>query len=424
MAKDMLGRDGILSRAAAQRRFLERLGSPRPAEESVAVAAARGRVVSRPVVSPEDLPAFARSAMDGYAVRARDTFGASEGLPAYLRVVGEVAMGRAAAVEAGPGEAVRIATGGMLPAGADAVVMLEYTAAAGEDLIEVTRPAAQGENVIRAGEDVRRGRTVLEPGHRIRPQEIGLLSGLGVREVQVFRRVRVEVIPTGDEVVSAEAAPGPGQVRDMNSPHLAALLERDGAVPRLAPVVGDDLDRLREAVARGLESCDMVLLSGGSSVGARDLTSRVLAELEPDGVVVQGVAVKPGKPTLCALVGGKPVVGLPGHPAAVAVAYQLFVRPVVRILSGERRPCWGWDERAAVRARMARNVASRPGREEYLRVALEGDPAEGGLRAVPLLGKSGLLSTLVRAHGTVVVPAGRPGLEQGEEVEVLLFPEV
>ncbi len=415
----MLGRGEALSRQEAQRTLKEAFSFPEPPVEEVETFASLGRVLGREVTSPEDLPSFARSTMDGYALRARDTYGASESMAAYLTLTGEVPMGKAAEVSVGEMAAVRIATGGMLPDGADAVVMLEHTALMDAGMIEVVRPVAPGENVIQIGEDVRQGRPVLPRGHRIRPQDVGLLCGLGITRVPVYRRPTVSVIPTGNEIVAPGQTPLPGQVRDINSFHLAALVEQTGSCPIRYGVVPDDEERLKEAVRRAVAESNLVILSGGSSVGTRDLTEKVLTSLGRRGILFHGVAVKPGKPTLCALVEGRPVFGLPGHPAAVVIGYDLFVRPVLKSLSGEQSPPWIERAERTVTAALTRSVASRPGREDYLRVALEMKGEE--LLARPILGKSGLISTLVGAVGTVVIPEQKPGLEKGEQVVVRLF---
>ncbi len=417
--KDMLGRSGLVPRRFAQETFFSHLDVPELHEESVEVASARGRVLSQPIVSKEDLPAFSRSTMDGYAVRAPDTFGATEALPAYLNIVGEIPMGAPASGLLRVQDAMKIATGGMLPDGADAVVMFEQTAPVDDRMIEVSRAVASGENVIQAGDDVQQGQVVLQTGHRLRPQDIGVLCGLGVTRVPVYRRPRVAVIPTGSEIVPPDQAVGPGQVRDINSYHLSALIEQTGGVADRYAIVPDDLAALTESVTRALTECDVVVLSGGSSVGTRDLTAEVLSRLGGPGIVVHGVAVKPGKPTICAVVRRTPVFGLPGHPAATVIGFDLFVRPVLRLLSGLRDIPESSLRRPIVRARMTRSVSSAAGREDYIRVAVVMEA--GQVLARPILGKSGLIRTLVDAHGTVVIPEEIIGLEKGEEVEVALF---
>jgi molybdopterin molybdotransferase len=417
--EDMLGRTGVIPRKEAQEIFLKGFEPPPLLEEEIEVVSSLGRIVSREIRSPVDLPEFSRSTMDGYAVLARDTFGATESLPAYLNLMGEVPMGAEAGVEVHAQGTVKIATGGMIPTGADAVVMFEHTSVIDEGMIEVYRPVASGENVIQAGEDIRKDRIIFRKGHRVRPQDVGALCGVGVMRLSVFRRPRVAVIPTGNEIIPPDQVPGPGQIRDINSYHLCSLVERFGGTPVRYGIVPDEEVRLKETIVKAVAEADLALLSGGSSVGTRDLTARVIEDLGRPGIVVHGVAVKPGKPTLCALLDGKPVIGLPGHPAAVAIGFDLFVRPVLRMLSGEGIPLWERHMERTVQARMGRSIASRPGREDYIRVAL--DLEEEDLMARPILGKSGLISTLVDAVGTVIIPENRLGVEKGEKIIVHLF---
>jgi molybdopterin molybdotransferase len=385
--------------------------APLPAERTP-LATARGRVLAADLVAETDLPGFRRSTMDGYAVRAASTFGASDAAPALLSVAGAVEMGRAAGVEVAPGQAARILTGGMLPAGADAVVMVEHTETIDETTIEVTRTVAPGQNVVEADEDARRGETLLERGTRLRPQEVGLLAAMGVTEVDVHRLPRVAILSTGDEVVPVEEAPGPGRVRDVNRHTLGALVERTGGLPRPLGIVPDDLEALRDASVRALESADVVLLSGGSSVGSRDLTLEVIGSLPDAEVLLHGVAIKPGKPTILASVGGKAFWGLPGHVASAMIVFHVLVRPHLQHVAGARpAPV------LRLPARLARNVASVHGRRDFLRVRLE-DRDDGPPVAHPVLGKSGLIRTMVEADGLVEIGRDVEGLDAGAEVLV------
>ncbi|MGC7879135.1 molybdopterin molybdotransferase MoeA, partial [Desulforudis sp. 1190] len=252
--------------------------------EKVDLRQALGRVLARDCFAPEDVPGFDRSTMDGFAVRARDTFGASEGLPAYLEVTGEILMGEAPSGEIGAAEAFRVPTGGMLPAGADAVVMLEYTEPLDDRTIGVVRPVAPGENVIRRGDDLRRDEQLFEAGHRLRPQDVGLLAAAGIGEVEVYRRLRVGIITTGDEIVPVKAKPGPGQVRDVNSYTAQGQVVECGGEPVLFGVVPDEFESLAAVLRRALAETDLVVISGGSSVGARDITARVIDSLGEPGV--------------------------------------------------------------------------------------------------------------------------------------------
>jgi molybdopterin molybdotransferase len=426
------------------RRLLER-ETPPPARETVPLAASRGRVAARPIDAPHDLPEFDRAVVDGYAVRAADTFGASTGMPAYLTLMGEVAMGQETELRLSPLQVARIATGGMLPAGADAVVMIEYTEALAEGMIEVTRPAAPGEHTVRRGDDIRAGEPLVAAGRRLRPHDLGALAGLGVLEVEVFARPRVALLPTGDEIVPPEARPGPGQVRDVNTTTLAAAVEAAGGQPLPLPIVPDDPERLRVALAEAMSRSELVLISGGSSVGARDGTLDALLSFPDSELLLHGIAIRPGKPVIVARIGDRLLFGLPGNPVSALVVFDQFVRPYLRRLSGEgigyRVSGVGSDlptpdsryptpdallpTNATLAATLAANVASDAGKEDYVRVRLRHEGAAcsdaDGWLAEPVLGKSALIATMVEADGMVVIPEGIEGLEAGEPVFVELF---
>jgi len=385
------------------------------ATESVALDHAFDRVLGEDLLALEDTPPWPRSVMDGYAVRARDVQGASESVPCYLKLVGTVPMGAVLERRIGPGEAAGISTGGVLPEGADAVVMIEYVDRARAEEIEVHRSVAAGDNLIRPGEDLRRGDMVVPRGKRLRPQDVGALAAFGRTEVRVFRRPRVAVLSTGNEVVPPDKAPAPGQVRDVNQYALSAQVRRAGGEPLLGGIVADDAAALRARVLELLDESDMVMLSGGSSVGVRDVASEVLASLG-GSVLFHGINVRPGKPTLCARVGDKPVLGMPGFPVSSMVIFDVFVRPLLWRLSGEsaRDP---WPARR--RARFSRRHASAAGREDWVRVRLES--RADGAWAAPVLGGSAALSTVVRADGLVRIDAGSEGIGEGEEIEVFLY---
>jgi molybdopterin molybdotransferase len=383
--------------------------------EVIPTAEALGRVLAEDAAAPADLPHFPRSAMDGYAVRAEDTHGASESQPAYLKVVGEVLMGRPAAVSLAPGEAALIHTGGMLAQGSDAVVMVENTRTADASSIEVYRPVARGENVIQVGEDMARGEALLPQGSLIRPQDIGALLSLGVIRVTVYHRVRVALIPTGDELAPPEDNPGPGQIRNTNAYALAGLAAQAGAMPLPLDIVRDNYEALREAIRKAMAQADLVVVSAGSSVSTRDVTARAIGSLGQPGVLVHGVAIRPGKPTIMAVVGGKPVFGLPGNPASAMITFDLFVTPAIHVLSG----CHPLPEQRRIQARLTRNIPSAPGREDYVPVKIE--ERDGELYAEPVFGKSNLMFALVRADGVARVPIDRSGLSAGEFVTVRMF---
>lgn len=363
----------------------------------------------------DNVPGFDRSTMDGFAVRATDTFGASEGLPAYLDVGGQVLMGQAPKGEIKVGQGWAIPTGGMLPQGADAVVMVEYTEELDGRTIGVTKPVAPGENVVRQGDDVAAGMVVLKPGHRIRPQDLGLLSAVGITEVAVYPPLKVGILSTGDEIVAPDETPNPGQVRDINSYTLYGLVLENGCIPKLYGIVQDHFEALQEAMYKAMQENDLILVSGGSSVGARDVTARVIDSLGQPGVLFHGIAVKPGKPSIGAVVNGKFIFGLPGHPVSAMVVFELLVQPLLRSggIAGEL------ERNFSLKARMARNMHSATGREDYIRVQLE--ERGGELWAEPVLGKSGLIATMVRADGIAKIPSTKEGIEAGEFVEIRIF---
>ncbi len=374
-----------------------------------------GRRLAQPVLAKENVPGFPRSTVDGYAVRARDTFGASEGSPAYLLVKGEVKMGAGAGLEAGVGEAVQVATGAMLPPGADAVVMVEHTEPAGAEGIEITRPVGVGDNVILADEDIKTGEEIFPHNHLLRPQDLGFLAAVGGLELEVYVPLRLGIISTGDELVPPVERPGPGQVRDVNSYSLFGLALSYGGEPVLYGLVKDDFRKLKATLARAHAETDLVLISGGSSVGARDLTAQALAELGEPGLVFHGLAARPGKPTLGAVRDGKPVFGLPGHPAAAMIAFDLLVAPLLKYGSYQKTS----PGLPPLPALVSRSLSSAPGREDFIRVKLRRE--EGKLWADPVLGKSGLLSPMVQGDGFFRIPLEKEGVAAGAPVEVYLF---
>ena len=390
--------------------------SQRAPVETVAAVEALGRVTAQAIHSPEALPAFPRSTVDGYAVRAADTFGASDSLPAYLRVAGEIRMGQAAPVAVEPGAVLLIHTGGMLPPGADAVVMVEHTQAFGPGEIEVLRAVAPGENVLQVGEDVVEGSAVLPAGHRIQPQDIGALLALGLADdLAVRRRPRVRIFSTGDELVPpATRDLSPGQIRDINNGTIRALCLRAGADARSLGIVPDDAEALYTTLAGALPDADLLVITAGSSVSARDMTAETINRLGAPGVVVHGVAARPGKPTILAVVDGKPVIGLPGNPVSAMVMFSLFGIPAIAHLMDAEAPL-----QVRVSARVAANVPSAAGREDYIPVRLVERDSEQW--AEPVFGKSNLIFTLVGAGGLLKVPLNTTGLRAGAWGEVILF---
>lgn len=384
-------------------------------KEIVETAAALGRVTASPVTAPEPLPPFPRSTVDGYAVRAADTYGASDSLPAYLTLIGEVPMGSRPNFSLQPRQAAVIHTGGMLPPEADAVVMLEHTQLARADELEVLRAVGVGENILRAGEDVAAGQEILAAGVKLGPAEIGGLMGLGLLQVEVVRPPRVVILSSGDEVVPPDRQPELGQVRDINSYSLSALVQAYGGQPVRYGIVPDQAEALRAAVAQALAECDLVVITAGSSASVRDFTAQVIQQMGEPGVLVHGVNVKPGKPTILAVCNGKAVIGLPGNPVSALVIALLFVTPVIERLLGlpPDRP------RPQTTAQLTVNLASQAGREDWVPVKLLS--AQEGYLAEPIFYKSNLIFTLVQADGLLYIPPDATGLASGEMVRVLLL---
>ena len=352
--------------AEAHARFA-RVYTPQPrGTERVSLRHAHRRVLARDVVAAEDLPEFDKATVDGYAVRAADTADASERRPASLTIVGEVQMGSPPPFAVGAGEAARIPTGGMVPRGADAIIMLEQVEAHGATAIQATRRVAPGENVLRRAEDVKRGEVVLRRGARLRPQDVGLLAGIGVVDVEVYLRPRVAVLATGDEIIPPDRRPGPGEVRDINTYTLSARVEQEGGVPEVYGIIPDDREVLLRTLRSARAAADLVLVSGGSSVGAKDAVAWAINTMGTPGVVVHGVSIKPGKPTILGLVDGTPIIGLPGHTVSGLVIFDVFVRDLLPGSPGGRRRGGsagpfgpGWDAACRRRA-VARTTSACP----------------------------------------------------------------
>ena len=352
--------------------------------------------------------------MDGYAVQGASTFGASDGNPAYLTLSGSIAMGESPEIEISPGEAAQIATGGMLPKGADSVVMVEHTEALDDTTIEVYRSVAPGQNMIAIGEDIKNQTRVLLKGQMIRPQEAGLLAALGKQKVAVYQKPVIGIISTGDEIVPISETPSRGQIRDINTYTLSGLIHDAGAVSVSYGIVRDDFNTLFEKCKQALEQCDMILISGGSSVGARDFTVEVLSALQDAEILVHGISISPGKPTILAKVQDKAFWGMPGHVVSAMIVFSKVVKPFIEHICGLAA---GQEKELRMQARLSRNVASRQGRIDFIRVHLRLE--DGRLWADPVLGKSGLISTMVNADGLIEIDINTEGLDKGAEVEVI-----
>jgi molybdopterin molybdotransferase len=388
------------------------------ATERIPTVRARARVLAEDLYSEVDLPHFHRAAMDGYAVRAKDTFGASQSLPAYLKLVGIVEMGKEVTQPLMTGGAIRISTGGMMPPQSDAVVMVEYADEVQGGLVEIHRSVSPGQNVILIGDDIKKGELVFHSGRRLKAHDLGALTGVGFSSVPVYQRPRIALISTGDEIVDADTTPLPGQVRNINQHSLAGLIEESGGELKDWGVIRDDKDQLTDALGEAISWADVVLLSGGSSVGAKDISLDAILSFPDSEIVFHGISVAPGKPTIFARACGKPIMGLPGYPVSALVIFDLFARPLIRRVGGEEIADLSRFSKAA-RATLKTNIASQIGREDYVRVTLTRDGQQ--LFATPLPNKSGAIFTLVKADGMVRIDLNQDGLEEGEEVEVILF---
>jgi molybdopterin molybdotransferase len=413
----------------ARDELLSHLVSPTIDSESIDIVHALSRFTAADTFAPHPLPDFPRTTVDGYAVRARDTFGASDSLPAYLTLIGEVPMGDIPSFELGAGQCALIHTGGMLPNGADAAVMVEYTQTTGRggrpsspttEEIEIFKSVADGENVIRIGEDVAQNQLVIPKGTQLRPAEIGGLMALGLTFIHVVKKPRVGLISTGDEVIDPSQTPRPGQVRDINSYTLGALVEKSGGVAVRYGIFSDQFQVLQEAAAKALSECDMLVITAGSSASTRDMTADVIRTLGEPGVLVHGINTRPGKPTILGVCNGKAVIGLPGNPVSALVNGYLFVVPVIeKLLGALRKP------KATVQAKLTVNLPSQAGREDWCPVRLLPSPkgrGQGeGFSADPIFGKSNLIFSLAAADGLLRIHPDATGLSAGEMVEVILI---
>ncbi len=428
---------------------------PEPPSEFVSLRGAVHRYLAGDIFSDADIPQFARSVVDGYAVVAKDTYGTGESAPVFLDIVGSVEMGKPSGIRLKPGQTVYVPTGGMLPEGSDAVVMIEYTEALDDRTIAVYKPAAPNSGVMNRGEDFMKGRLLFHRGHRITVKDIGMLAAVGKDQVAVFKKPRVSILSTGDEIIHITKTPKPGEVRDINSYTIAAFAEATGAEIGLIGKAPDVGRRLREALENALKESDIVLLSGGSSAGNKDMTAEIIDSIGKPGVVTHGVAMKPGKPTVIGIIGqeapekpeggeagpgqgggnkkaeqgtsGEPgqtreyrlmrnklVVGLPGHPMAAIVAYDVIVNDFIR------KYCFRNEEEPfRLTARITENIHSGEGRETYQLVSLKREGPEWA--AEPIRAKSGSISQLMLADGYVRIPANTEGIRAGAIAEVTLI---
>ena len=380
-------------------------------KEYTSLETACGRILAEDLCATEYVPSFHRSTVDGFAVHASDTFGCSDSIPAILENTKEIFMGEEAAFSLPTGFCSPIPTGGQLPEGADAVQMIEYSEDYGDGTTGILKPVAPGNNVILKGDDVYPGKQVLFAGRKLNAQDIGALAALGITRISVRKKLKIAILSTGDELVAPEETPKAGQIRDVNSALLSALITQSGAVPVCFGIISDDEILLNDAVKKASEECDLVLISGGSSVGAKDATCRII---ESQGeILFHGIAMKPGKPTIFGKINQKPVIGLPGHPVAAYFITHLFVRPLMAKLSGQTLRCF------EASAKLSESVEANHGRAQYNGVFLEKRGSE--LIAHPIRGKSGLITTLAGSDGYFCIPRDCEGLPAGTSVQVTLY---
>ena len=385
-------------------------------KETIGLTVALGRILGMDIQSEINLPDFPRAIMDGYAVCATSTFGASEGNPAYLNIVGTIAMGEDPTISIKPGETAKISTGGMLPAGADSVVMIEHTDVIDHTTIEVYRSVAPGQHMIQVGEDIKAGETILFQGQQLRPQEIGILAALGIETVSVYRQPVISIISTGDEVLPISETPPLGKIRDINSFTLSGQVAQAGGRPVRMGIVNDNFQALRDMCQTAVQQSDMVFVSGGSSVGIRDFTIEVLSAIPGAEILAHGISISPGKPTILAKVGKTLFWGLPGHVTSAMVVFHVVVRPFLEHIGGKNP---AHENTRSCYARLERNLSSKQGRIDYIRVKLHHE--DGTLSAEPVLGKSGLIHTMAKADGLVRIDKNTEGLDKGSIVEVALL---
>lgn len=392
----------VISKDEAVRIIRDSAINIEPSVEVVPLSESVGRISAEDIVSRENIPPYDRSTVDGFAVVAADTFGGGDSVPSELEIAGEILMGELPSFSIRRGQCAAISTGGILPDGADAVVMVEHTDRE-RDLCLIYAGVSPGANVVKKGDDISSGSIIVKRGQKIGIAEISALSALGIYEIPVVKRLVVSIISTGDEIVRGE--PKPGQMRDVNTFLLSALCEREGCCAVRFGAVVDDKELIRSAVEECLEKSDIILVSGGSSAGARDMTMKIIDSL--GAVHFHGIAMKPGKPTIFGTAGSKLIFGLPGHPLAAYFVFRLVVTEALKVYFRSA------GLQSLRKTTLAANIPSNHGREEYLCVRINDDG-----EAAPLHTKSGLISVLSEADGFIRIPRNAEGMKKGEEVEV------
>ena len=397
----------------AKLKLIENLNEYSFETEKIEVINARGRILGEDVYANIDVPHFRRSTVDGFAVVAKDTFGASESMPVFLQIIGEVKMGHEVVREVVSDKAIYVPTGGMIPDGADAVVMVEYIERFDDNNMALYKSVVPKENIIGIGDDIQKGEKVLSRGGALRSQDLGVLSSIGIDKVKVFKMPKIAIISTGDEIVDSKEIANLGQIRDINTYTLSAMAESIGCIVNQRDVVRDDFNKLKDVLIKSIDNNDIVVISGGSSVGTKDMTSKVIEDLEDSNVFVHGVSIKPGKPTILGRVKGKPLFGLPGQPVSAMIVFKVFVEYFINKVMGRE------EVNSFIEAVSSVNIHSDQGKETYQMVSLEKNLEE--YTAHPVYGKSGMITLMSRAKGYIKVPANKEGVKAGEKVKVYLF---
>lgn len=381
--------------------------------EKINIIDSLGKVLSSDIISEFNVPDFNRSTVDGYAIRNSDSHGCSDSMPSFLNLVGEVEMGCIAKESISSGNAIYVPTGGMMPEGADAVIMIEYVEKLDENTIAIHKPVSIGENIVYKGDDIKNGQIVLNKGKKVTYQDIGVLAALGIKEVDVYKGIKFYIISTGDEIIDIGEELKFGKIRDINGYAIHGLISKLGGTVVNKVIVKDDYNLLREEVRNGIEDSDIILISGGSSVGVRDFTHDVINSFDGQGILVHGVALKPGKPTILGECCNKPVFGLPGHPVSALLVFKIFVEYLVSELLNIK------DNNYSINAVIDSNLHSSPGKQTYQMVSIE--ERDEKYYAIPNFGKSSMITLLSKSCGYVILDGDNEGLYKGQEVKVHLF---
>lgn len=399
----------VVSVEEARRTILENLNL-KLETEFVDILESTDRVLCEDITSNEDVPGFDRSTVDGYAINSSDSHGASESLPSFLSLKGQVKMGKEVEIEILPGESVYVPTGGMLPKGSDGVIMIEHVEKLDEENILIYRPISSGENVIFKDDDIKLGQVVLSKGRKLNSQDIGVLAALGISKVKVYKKPKFYIISTGDEIIDLNEKMDIGKIRDINSYVLYSMIKKLGCDAVNRTIVKDSFNLLKTEVEKGLESSDIVIISGGSSVGVRDFTHEVINSFDGKGVFIHGMSIKPGKPTIVGEAKGKGVFGLPGHPVSSIIVFKALIERYIKDIMGIK------DKNNKTRAIVDFNFPSSPGKTTYQMVSLV--ERDGNLYCVPNFGKSGMITLLSESSGYIEIGLHEEGIYEGEERDV------